>query len=218
MYVSFNPTSPLGWGGLGLRLFQSSNWEGLPFPLPPSLGCGSRGSRGVIGHLFGARFEPPFFTTWDPPKSLSQVISAPKRSHFEVRNGVQNKLPLRNWLFLYFFSVFSFFHTTSSASRIAPAISKPHFRLSSFLLFLLSLRPSFWRVFGYKMGTKTNPKTEPETGPLKKLRSSERKIPCSKKGTKMVPQKGVPCGLLASSMLCCCFLLDFGAFRAYFGR
>ena len=40
------------------------------------------------------------------------------------------------------------------------------------------------------MGTKTNPKTEPETGPLKKLRSSERKIPCSKKGTKMVPQKG----------------------------
>ena len=68
------------------------------------------------------------------------------------------------------------------------------------------------------MGTKTNPKTEPETGPLKKLRSSERKIPCSKKGTKMVPQKGVPCGLLASSMLRRCFLVDFGAFRAYFGR
>ena len=63
-----NPTSPLGWGGLGLRLFQSSNWEGLPFPLPPSLGCGSRGSRGVIGHLFGARFEPPFFHHLGPPK------------------------------------------------------------------------------------------------------------------------------------------------------
>ena len=68
------------------------------------------------------------------------------------------------------------------------------------------------------MGTKTNPKTEPETGPLKKLRSSERKIPCSKKGTKMVPQKGGPCGDPASSMLRRCFLLDFGAFRAYFGR
>ena len=68
------------------------------------------------------------------------------------------------------------------------------------------------------MGAKTDSKTEPETGPLKKLRSSERKIPHSKKGTKMVPQKGGPCGLLASSMLRRCFLLDFGAFRAYFGR
>ena len=59
------------------------------------------------------------------------------------------------------------------------------------------------------MGTKRNPKTEPETGPLKKLRSPERKIPCSKKGTKMVPQKGGGCERVASSMLCYCFLLDF---------
>ena len=68
------------------------------------------------------------------------------------------------------------------------------------------------------MGTKTNPKTEPETGPLKKARQSEKQIPCSKKGAEMVPQQGVPCGLLASSMLRRCFLVDFGAFRAYFGR
>ena len=65
---AFNPTSPLGWGGLGLRLFQSSNWEGLPFPLPPSLGCGSRVSRVVVGSFFGARFEPPFFHHLGPPK------------------------------------------------------------------------------------------------------------------------------------------------------
>ena len=63
-----NPTSPLGWHGLGLRLFQSSNWEGLPFPLPPSLGCGSRRSRVGIGSFFGARFEPPFFHHLGPPK------------------------------------------------------------------------------------------------------------------------------------------------------
>ena len=63
-----NPTSPLGWGGLGLRLFQSSNWEGLPFPLPPSLGCGSRVSRVVVGSFFGTRFEPPFFHDLGPPK------------------------------------------------------------------------------------------------------------------------------------------------------
>ena len=59
---------PLGWGGLGLRLFQSSNWEGLPFPLPPSLGCGSEGSRVSIGSFFGARFEPPFFHHLGPPQ------------------------------------------------------------------------------------------------------------------------------------------------------
>ena len=59
------------------------------------------------------------------------------------------------------------------------------------------------------MGTKTNPKTEPETGPLKKLRSSERKIPCSKKGTKMVPQKGVPCETLASFMFGLLFFARF---------
>ena len=59
---------PLGCGGLGLRLFQSSNWEGLPFPLPPSLECGSGGSRVGIGSFLGARFEPPFFHHLGPPK------------------------------------------------------------------------------------------------------------------------------------------------------
>ena len=67
------------------------------------------------------------------------------------------------------------------------------------------------------MGVKTELKTESETGPLKKARPSEKQIPCSKKGSKMVPQKGRRCGVLASSMLHCCFLLDFGAFRAHFG-
>ena len=68
------------------------------------------------------------------------------------------------------------------------------------------------------MGVKTEPKTEPETGPLKKARPSEKQIPRSKKGAEMVPQKGVPCETLACFMLHYCFLLDFGAFRAYFGR
>ena len=69
------------------------------------------------------------------------------------------------------------------------------------------------------MGAKTEPKTEPETGPLKKGHSSEKtKILCSKKGAEMVPQKGGPCETLASFLLRYCFLLDFGAFRAYFGR
>ena len=68
------------------------------------------------------------------------------------------------------------------------------------------------------MGAKTEPKAEPEIGPLKKVRPSGKKIPCSKKGSEMVPQKGGPCGVLASSMLRRCFLEDFEAFRTYFGR
>ena len=68
------------------------------------------------------------------------------------------------------------------------------------------------------MGAKTASKTEPETGPLKKARQSEKQIPCSKKGAEMVPQKGGPCETLASFLLCYCFLIDFGAFIAHFGR
>ena len=40
------------------------------------------------------------------------------------------------------------------------------------------------------MYAKKKAKTEPETGPLKKLRSSDKEIPCSKKGSEMGPQKG----------------------------
>ena len=106
---SRNPTSPLGWGGLGLRLFQSSNWEGLPFPLPPSLGCGSRVSRSLSCTLFGARFEPPFFHDLGAPKIVITSYFVAKTVPIWSRSGVQNKLPLRNCFFLYFFSVFSYF-------------------------------------------------------------------------------------------------------------
>ena len=60
------------------------------------------------------------------------------------------------------------------------------------------------------MGAKTEPKTEPETGPLKKGRSSEKKILCSKKGSEMGAQKGGQCEDPASSMLRNSFWLNFG--------
>ena len=213
--ISLNPTSPLGWGGLGLRLFQSSNWEGLPFPLPPSLACGSRRSRGGIGFIFGARFGPPFFSPLGTPQNRYHKL-------FRLQSDPILRFKTGSHFGTVFFSIFSrfshFFHTTSSASRIAPAISKPHFRLSSFLLFLLSLRPLFRRLFKYEMGAKTEPKTELETGPLKKLRSSVKRIPCSKKGSKMIPQKGRRCERVASFLLRYCFLLDLKAFPAHFRR
>ena len=79
---TINPTSPLGWGGLGLRLFQSSNWEGLPFPLPPSLGCVSRRSRSLSCILFGARFGPPFFHHLGPPQIVITSYSGSKAIPF----------------------------------------------------------------------------------------------------------------------------------------
>ena len=59
------------------------------------------------------------------------------------------------------------------------------------------------------MGAKTNSKTEPETGPLKKARQSEKQIPCSKKGTEMVPQKGGPCERVASFFVALMFFDRF---------
>ena len=161
---------------------------------------------------------PLFFTTWDPPKSLSQIISVPKRFSFGVQSGVQNRLPLRDCFFSSFCRFCDFLHTTSSASRIAPATSKPRFRLSSFLLFLLSLRPCFQRLFGSKWLPKRNPKRSPKPDLSKRGVPPKNKILWSKKGYEMGPQKGGGgCGVLASSMLHCCFLLDFGAFPASFG-
>ena len=112
-------------------------------PYPPSLGCGSRGSQGVIGHLFGARFEPPFSPLGTPQNRYHKLFRL--QSDPILRSKTRSKTSSHfGTCFFSNFSRFShFFHTTSSASRIAPAISKPHFRLSSFLLFLLSLRPSF---------------------------------------------------------------------------
>ena len=109
----------------GLRWFRFKTLPifqlgGLPFPLPPSLGCGSRRSRGGIGSFFCARFEPPFFHHLGPPKSLSQVISAPKCLRFEAGSQTGSHFGID-----FFSSVCrfrDFLHTTSSASRIMPAI------------------------------------------------------------------------------------------------
>ena len=162
---------------------------------------------------------PLFFTTRKPPKSLSQIISAPKQFRFEFKTGPKQASILGLTFSLNFCRFCDFLHTTSSASRIAPATSKPRFRLSSFLLFLLSLRPCFRRLFGSKWvpKRKRKPKRNPKPDLSKRDVPPNKKIPCSKKGSEMGAEKGGQCGLLASSMLCCCFLLDFRAFRPYFG-
>ena len=192
---------------------------GFTLPPTPFPGLWFEAVAGCNRIFFRCSFRAPFFSPLGTPQNrYHKLFRLQSGSVLGFKPRSKKDSHFGTGFFFSFCRFCDFLHTTSSASRIAPAVSRPHFRLSSFLLFLLSLRPSFLRVFGYKMGTKTNPKTEPETGPLKKLRSSERKIPYSKKVTKMVPQKGGPCETLASSMLCCCFLLEFWAFRAYFGR
>ena len=175
--------------------------------------------RGPSTELYSVLVSSPlFFTTWEPPKSLSQVISSPKRSRFGVKAGSKTSSHFGTGFFCFFLRFSYFFHTTSSASRIAPAISKPHFRLSSFLLFLLSLRLCFRRLFGSKWVLKRTPKRNPKLEPSKRRSGSEKRSHFPKRGSEMVPQKGRRCGVLFSFLLCCNFLLDFGAFRAYFER
>ena len=133
--------------------------------------------------------SPLFFTTWEPPKSLSQVISSPKLFRFGVKAGSKTSSNFETVFFFSFCRFYDFFHTTSSASRIAPATSKPRFRLSSFLLFLLSLRPCFRRLFGSKWVPKRSPKRSPKPD-LSKRGVPPKKNPVFQKGVRNGTPKG----------------------------
>ena len=137
-----------------------------------------------------------FFTTWDPPNRYHKL--------FRLQNGFVLGFKTRSKTGSHFgtdfFSSFcrfcDFLHTTSSASRIAPATSKPHFRLSSFLLFLLSLRPCFRRLFGSKWVPKRNPKRSPKPDLSKRGVPPKKKSCVPKRGPKWYPKKGGPVGIL----------------------
>ena len=95
------PPAPSGLRWFRFKTLPIFQLGGFTLPPTPFPGLWFERIAGWNRICFRCSFRAPFFfTTWDPPKSLSQVISAPKRSHFKVQNGVQNKLPLRNWLFL----------------------------------------------------------------------------------------------------------------------
>ena len=190
------------------------------FTLPPTPfpGLWFRGIAGWNRIFFRCSFRAPFF---------SPLGSPPNRYHklFRLQNGsvlgFKTGSKTGSHFGIYFFSSFcrfcDFLHTTSSASRIAPAISKPHFRLSSFLLFLLCLRPCFQRLFIQRLVPKPSPKRNPKLDPSKRRARLNKKFHVPERGPKRYPKRGGPCGMLSSFLLRCCFLLDFGAFRPYFG-
>ena len=67
------------------------------------------------------------------------------------------------------------------------------------------------------MVPKRTPKQNPKLDPSKSCVPPKEKSRVPKRGPKLYPKRG-GCGVLASSMLRRCFLKDFWAFRAYFGR
>ena len=62
-----------------LPIFQLGGFTLPPTPFP---GCGSRGPRGGIGSIFGARFEPPFFHHLGPPQIVITNYFGSKTSPF----------------------------------------------------------------------------------------------------------------------------------------
>ena len=143
---------------------------------------------------------PLFFTTWDPQNRYHKLFRCQNGSVLGFKTGSKTGSHFGTDFFFSVCRFYDFLHTTSSASRIAPAISKPHFHLSSTLLFLLSLRPPILKLFGYKtipkMDTKTNPKLDPS-----KRRAHPKNKNVFQKGSELVPQKGGP--VKRSPHFCC---------------
>ena len=191
---------------------------GFTLPPTPFPGVWIQGFAGWRGIFFRCSFRTPFFSRLGtPPNRYHKLFRRQNVSVLEFKTGSKTGSHFGTDFFSYFCRFCDFLHTTSSASRIAPATSKPRFRLSSFLLFLLSLRPCFRRLFGSKWVPKRNPKRSPKPD-LSKRGVPPKKNPVFQKGVRNgTPKGGGQCGLLASFLLRCCFLLDFRAFRPYFG-
>ena len=152
--------------------------------------------------------SPLFFTTWDPPNRYHKLFRLQNGFVLGSKTNSQTGSHFGTDFFSSFCRFCDFLHTTSSASRIAPAISKPHFRLSSFLLFLLSLRPCFRRLFGPKWVPKRNPKRNPKPD-LSKRDIPPAKNPVFQKGVRNGTPKG---GSLLGSCLFYVGLLFFARF------
>ena len=124
-----------------LPIFQLGGFTLPPTPFP---GLWFEGIAVCNRTFIRCSFRAPFFSLLGTPQNRYHKLFR-LQSDPILRSETGSKTSSHfGTVFFFIFSRFShFLHTTSSASRIAPAISKPHFRLSSFLLFLLSLRPSF---------------------------------------------------------------------------
>ena len=182
-----------------LPIFQLGRFTPPPTPYP---GVWIEAVAGCHRTFIRCSFRAPFFSPLGTPQNRYHKLFR-LQSDPILRSKTRSKTS--SHFGTGFFSVFSrfcdFFHTPSSASRIAPAISKPLFRLSSFLLFLLSLRLCFKRLFGPKWVPKRNPKRNPKLDPSKSCVPPKKKPCVPKRGLKWDPQRGG--NVACSSPLCC---------------
>ena len=124
-----------------LPIFQLGGFTLPPTPLP---GLWFEGIAGCNRTFIRCSFRAPFFSPLGTPQNrYHKLFRLQSDPILRSKTGSKTSSHFGTGFFSNFSRFSHFFHTPSSASRIAPAISKPHFRLSSFLLFLLSLRPSF---------------------------------------------------------------------------
>ena len=124
-----------------LPIFQLGGFTLPPTPFP---GVWIQGFAGCRGIFFRYSFRAPFFSPLGTPQNrYHKLFRLQSDPILRSKTGSKTSSHFGTGFFSIFSRFSHFFHTTSSASRIAPAISKPHFRLSSFLLFLLTLRPFF---------------------------------------------------------------------------
>ena len=124
-----------------LPIFQLGGFTLPPTPFP---GLWFQGFAGWNRTFIRCSFRAPFFSPLGTPQNrYHKLFRLQSDPILRSKTGSKTSSHFGTGFFSNLFRFSHFFHTTSSASRIAPAISKPHFRLSSFLLFLLSLRPSF---------------------------------------------------------------------------
>ena len=141
MFKSHQPSGLRWFRFKTLPIFQLGEFTLPPTPFP---GLWFEAVAGCHRNLLRSSFRAPLFSQLGTPQNryhkLFRLQSDPV---LRSKTGSKTSSHFGTGLFSDFSRFSPFFHATSSDTRIAPAISKQHFRLSSFLLFLLSLRPSF---------------------------------------------------------------------------
>ena len=139
-----SPPAPSGLRWFRFKTLPIFQLGGFTLPPTPFPGLWFEGIAGCNRTFIRCSFRAPFFSPLGTPQNrYHKLFRLQSDPILRSKTGSKTSSHFGTGFFSNFSRFSHFFHTTSSASRIAPAISKPHFRLSSFLLFLLSLRPSF---------------------------------------------------------------------------
>ena len=199
-----------------LPIFQLGGFTLPPTPFP---GLWFQGFAGRNRINFGCSFRAPFFSRLGNPQNrYHKLFRRQNGPDLESKRGP--KQALISELTFSFISVD--FVMFSIPPQVPPVKRLPYpnhiFACLAFFSFSCLFGSCFEDFANIKCVPKRTPKRNPKLEPSKRRSGSEKRSHFPKRGSEMVPQKGRRCGVLFSFLLCCNFLLDFGAFRAYFER